>query len=160
MLSIIVAVSENNVIGCNNTLAWHLKDDLKRFKQITLNHTVIVGRKTFLALPFVLPQRKHIVVTKNKNFKFDHKDVEIENDLKSVLKQFKNKESEYFIIGGGEIYEQSLPYVDKIYLTKIFKHFDGDTFFHFPENKFNVEWESNVIINNDIPFKYINYTKK
>ncbi len=160
MLSIIVAVSENDVIGCNNDLIWNLKDDLKRFKKITINNTVIVGRKTFEALPFVLPKRKHIVITKDKNYKFKHNDVEIEYDLKKVLEKYKNEEKEYFIIGGGEIYKQALPYANKIYLTKVFENFTGDTFFKFEQNEYVVEWKSNIILNNNIPFQYINYIKK
>ncbi len=159
MLSIIVAVSQNNIIGCNNKLVWDLKDDLKRFKRITINHTIIVGRKTFNSLPFVLPKRKHIVITKDKGFKFKHKDVYIEHNLKEIIEKYKNEEKEYFIIGGGEIYKQTLPYVNKIYLTKVMKHFDGDTFFHFQKNEFVETYKSEIVINNNIPFQYINYNR-
>ncbi len=160
MISIIVAVSENGVIGCNNALVWNLKDDLKRFKDITSNHTIIVGRKTFEALPFVLPNRKHIVITNNKNYNFEHKDVSITNDLHSLLQKLKNEKEEYFVIGGGTIYEQALPYTNKIYLTEILESFEGDTFFHFDKAKYTKTYESNIIYNNNIPFKYINYNIK
>ncbi len=160
MLSIIVAVSQNGVIGCNNTLVWNLKDDLKRFKEITSHHTIIMGRKTFEALPYVLPNRKHIVITKNSNYKFQHDDVIIKNNLQQVLNEYKTSEKEHFIIGGGEIYKQSLPFVDKIYLTKILQDFKGDTYFKFKEDDFNISYKSEIIINNDIPFEYINFQRK
>ncbi len=157
MLSIIVAVANNNIIGCNNTMMWHLKDDLKRFKNITSNHTIIMGRKTFEALPFVLPNRKHIVITNNIKYNYSHKDVTISYDLKKVLKEHKNTPKESFIIGGGEIYEQALPYVDKIYLTRVLSDFNGDTTFNFNQNNFYITYKSDIIINNNIPFQYINY---
>ncbi len=160
MLSIIVAVSNNNVIGCNNALVWDLKDDLKRFKEITYNHTIIVGRKTFEALPFVLPKRKHIVITNNKNYKYSHKDVTIEHNLKKVLYTFKNLDEEYFVIGGALIYKEALPFVDKIYLTRVLDDFKGDTYFNFDVSKFDITYKSNIIFNNNIPFQYINYKRK
>lgn len=166
MLSIIVAVSENGIIGCNNTLIWNLKDDLKRFKEITSNHTIIVGRKTFEALPFVLPNRKHIVITNNENYTFMHEDVKISRNLEEILNFYKNLEEEIFIIGGGEIYKNSLDYVDKIYLTKIFYDFSdlknekNYTYFNFDESNFNITYKSEIIINDSIPFQYINYHKK
>lgn len=166
MLSIIVAVSEKGIIGCNNTLIWNLKDDLKRFKEITSNHTIIVGRKTFEALPFVLPNRKHIIITNNENYTFIHEDVKISRNFKEILNFYKNLEEEIFIIGGGEIYKNSLDYVDKIYLTKIFYDFSdlknekNYTYFNFDESNFNINYKSEIIINDSIPFQYINYHKK
>lgn len=132
MLSIVVAVSENNVIGKNNTLPWHLPGDLKKFKEITLSKskTMIMGRKTFEALPEVLPGRKHIILTRNKDYKVNNKNVEVLNDLDRI-KYFIESKEEYFLIGGGEIFKLLIPFVKKIYLTIIHEAFEGDTFFPY-----------------------------
>ena len=130
MLSFVVAVANNNVIGKNNSLVWSLPVDLKRFKDITMTQTktMIMGRKTFEALPKVLPNRKHIVLTRNKNFKPNNKNVEILHDIKD-LKPYIESEDEYFVIGGGEIFNLLMPYAKKFYLTIIHHDFEGDTFF-------------------------------
>lgn len=130
MLSFVVAVSQNNVIGKDNSLVWHLPSDLKRFKEITLSEskTIIMGRKTFEALPYVLPGRKHIILTRNKNYKVENEAVRIINDIAS-LKPMIEAEEEFFVIGGGEIYKLLMPYAKKLYLTIIHENFSGDTFF-------------------------------
>lgn len=130
MLSFVVAVGNNNVIGKDNSLAWNLPDDLKRFKEITMSKskTMIMGRKTFEALPKILPERKHIIITRNKNYKIDNKSVEVLNDIDD-LKPYIESDKEYFVIGGGEIFSQLLPFTKKIYLTRIYNDFHGDTFF-------------------------------
>jgi dihydrofolate reductase len=112
MLSFVVAVANNNVIGKNNSLVWSLPVDLKRFKDITMTQTktMIMGRKTFEALPTVLPNRKHIVLTRNKNYKPNNKNVEILHDIED-LKPYIESEEEYFVIGGGEIFNLLMPYM-------------------------------------------------
>ena len=105
MLSIIVAKASNDVIGGDNKLLWHISNDLKRFKEITSNHTIIMGRKTFESLPKVLPNRHHIVITRDKNFKVDSEEVTIVNDISDIISKFKDSEEEIFVIGGGEIYK-------------------------------------------------------
>lgn len=143
MLSISVAVAKNNVIGINNTLPWHISEDLKRFKTITSDKKMIMGRKAFESLPGILPNRMHIILTRNKDFKVDSDMVAIEYDLNSLVKKYLKCEEEVFVIGGAEIYEQFLPYVDKIYLTQIEESFDGDTY--FPEinyDEFKTEYTS------------------
>lgn len=129
MISIIVAKASNNVIGGDNKLLWHISEDLKRFKEITSGHTIIMGRKTFESLPKVLPNRHHIVITRDKNFKVDSEDVTIINDISDVISRFKDTEEEAFIIGGGEIYKTLIPYTKKLYLTRVYKDFEGDTSF-------------------------------
>ncbi|PKK38916.1 Dihydrofolate reductase [Clostridiaceae bacterium JG1575] len=128
MLSIIVAASENNVIGRDGTLIWHLPSDLKRFKKLTMGKPMIMGRKTFQSLPGVLPGREHIVLTQNKQFNSPNEKVRVIHSL-GEIEPFMASPSESFIIGGGELFRQILPYVDKIYLTRIHKSFEGDTFF-------------------------------
>lgn len=130
MLSIVVAVGENNVIGKDSSLPWYLPNDLKYFKKITLREskTMIMGRKTFESLPKLLPDRNHIILTKNKNFNIENCNIKIIHKI-NMLKSFINDKKEYFVIGGGEIFSMLLPYTEKIYMTKIHHNFSGDTFF-------------------------------
>jgi dihydrofolate reductase len=127
MINIIVAVASNGAIGKDGDLLWHISEDLKYFKKTTLNSTVVMGRKTWEALPFKpLKNRRNIILTKNEDF--TEKNAEIFHEIKEII--FLNKENEnLFIIGGGAIYKEFLPYADKIYLTKVYKDFDADTFF-------------------------------
>lgn len=162
MLSLIVAVAQNNVIGKDNKLIWHISEDLKRFKEITSGKTIIMGRKTFESLPGVLPNRQHIIVTRDKNYKVNSDKVTIVHDLNTLIDQYKNCNDEIFIIGGAEIYKQSLPHADKLYLTKINNFFDGDTF--FPEinyDYFKVEYTSEDFIDekSGITYKFVNLIK-
>ncbi|GIM29340.1 dihydrofolate reductase [Clostridium polyendosporum] len=138
MLSIIVAVAQNGVIGKNNDLIWHLPEDLKRFKKITQGHKIIMGRKTFDSLPGVLPNRHHIILTRDKNFTIDDTNIEVVYSVQHIIETYKDTDEEIFIIGGGEIYTQLLPHTNKLYLTKVKKDFEGDT--HFPEINFD-EWK-------------------
>ena len=142
MISLIAAVDKNNAIGKDNKLLFHIKEDLLFFKETTINHTIIMGRKTFEALPGVLPLRKHIILTRDKSYKVNDPQVKIKSSLKSILEDLKGKDEEVFIIGGGEIFEQVMEsgIVDKIYLTKINKSVeDADTFFpQIPNDKFKV----------------------
>ena len=163
MLSIIVAKASNDVIGGDNKLLWHISDDLKRFKEITSGHTIIMGRKTFESLPKVLPNRHHIVITRDKSFKVDSPDVEVINDISSIINRFENSKEEVFIIGGGEIYKALLPSSDKIYLTRVYKDFNGDT--KFPEINFEdwfIDYESETLVNeaDNLKFDYINLSRK
>ena len=128
MLSIVVAKAKNNIIGKDNKLLWHLPEDLKRFKQLTTGHVIIMGRKTFESLGRVLPNRKHVIFSKNPDFKVDDPNVEIINSMLQIQEYIENEE-ENFVIGGAMIYNLLMPYVKKMYVTEIDKDFDGDTFF-------------------------------
>ena len=128
MLSIIVAVAEKNVIGKDNKLLWKLSNDLKNFKSITMDHTIIMGRKTFESLPKILPGRRHIILTRDKSFAAQSEMVEVFNSVEELLHSL-DPQGEYFVIGGGEIYNALMPYSEKIYLTKVNKAFQGDTYF-------------------------------
>lgn len=125
-LSIIAAVSENNAIGKDNQLLWHLPADLKHFKALTTGHTIIMGRKTFDSIGKPLPNRRSIVVSRNTALKIEG--VELAYTLEDALRLAGNKE-EVFIIGGAEIYRQSLPFADKIYLTRVHQQHEADAFF-------------------------------
>ena len=145
MLSIIVALNENYVIGKDNKLIWHISNDLKRFKRITTGKTIVMGRKTFESLPKALPNRKHIVITGNKEYSVPDDSVMIVNDIKEIYK-YENSPEEVFVIGGGKIYEQLLPYCRRLYLTKIASEEEGDTYFpKFDMSKYRViEEEKNM----------------
>ncbi|WCO02103.1 dihydrofolate reductase [Psychroserpens ponticola] len=127
-LTIIVAAGENNAIGKDNDLIWHLSDDLKRFKSLTNGHHIIMGRKTFESFPKPLPNRIHIVITRQSNYKAPE-GVIVVNSLEDAIDASKN-DKQPFIIGGGEIYKQSIPLVDKIELTRVHSNFENaDTYF-------------------------------
>jgi len=129
VLSYVVAVSKNKVIGNDEGLPWHLTNDMKFFRQITLtgSKTMIMGRKTFESLPKVLPGRKHIVLTQNKDYKVDDENVQIIHS-KDDLMPYVNSDEEYFIIGGAEVFEVMFPYTKRMYITEIHEDFEGDTF--------------------------------
>lgn len=162
MLSIIVAIANKNVIGKDNTLIWHLPEDLKRFKTITSGKTIIMGRRTFESLGRVLPNRKHIVLCNDMEMNIDNENVEIVGDIK-CLDKYINSDEENFIIGGATIYRLLMPYANKMYITKINQDFDGDAF--FPEIK-EEEWEiintEQGIKNDENPYdyEYITYKRK
>ncbi len=130
MLSFVAAVAKNKVIGKNGNLPWYLPDDVKFFRQKTLtgSKTMIMGRKTFESLPKVLPGRKHIILTQNKDYKVDDENVQIIYSLDDLI-PYVNSEKEYFVIGGAKIFKMLLPYTKRMYITEIHKAFTGDTFF-------------------------------
>ncbi|MBE6062815.1 MAG: dihydrofolate reductase [Clostridium butyricum] len=162
MLSLIVAIADNNVIGKNNKLIWHIPEDLKRFKTITSGHKMLMGRKTFESLPDVLPNREHIIITRNKNFSINSDKVSIIHNLNNFINKYENSDEEIFVIGGAEIYKELLPFCKKIYLTRIYNSFDGDTF--FPEiniKNYTVVYESEKFTDkkSNISYKFINLLK-
>lgn len=126
-LTLIVAVSENDVIGKDNNLIWRLRNDLKRFKELTSGHCIIMGRKTFESFPKPLPNRTHIVITRQKDYKAAE-GVIITNSLEDAINE-ATQDTNPFIIGGGEIYKQALTLVGTIELTRVHHSFEGDTFF-------------------------------
>lgn len=126
-ISIIVAIAQNFAIGKNNDLLFHLPNDLKRFKQITTGHPVIMGRNTLLSLPKgALPNRRNIVITDNPQEQFDR--CEMVFSIDEAIQAVKD-EQEAFIIGGGMIYRQFFPIAGKLYLTLVHQDFEADTFF-------------------------------
>lgn len=131
----IAAIGENNELGKNNGLVWHLPDDFKRFKELTTGHHIIMGRKTFESFPKPLPNRTHIVITRQKGY--HPEGCIVVNTLKKALEKASNEEDVY-IIGGGQIYEQGIAISDKMELTRVHATFKADTF--FPEIK-NEEWD-------------------
>ena len=139
ILTYVVAVAKNKVMGKDNKLPWYLPNDRKFFRQITLRgtKTMIMGRKTFESLPKVLPGRKHIVLTQDKNYKVDDENVQIIHS-KDDLIPYVNSDEEYFVIGGAGIFKMLLLYAKRMYITEIYEDFAGDTFF---PNYDQSEWE-------------------
>lgn len=134
MIIMIAAASGNNAIGKDNDMLWRLPDDFKRFKALTSGHAIVMGRKTFESLPGILPNRTHIIVTRNKDYKVDG----CETEFSLVEALITRTENDVFIIGGGEIYKQGMELADKIELTRVHANFEGDTF--FPEINLT-EWK-------------------
>jgi dihydrofolate reductase len=159
-ISIIVAIAQNNAIGKDNRLLWHLSDDLKRFKKLTTGHTLIMGRNTFLSLPNgALPNRRHIVISDVEEDRFEGCDMA--GSLDHAI-QLAGESVECFVIGGGMVYTQFLPMAGKLYLTQVQGTFEADTF--FPEIDF-AQWSagySEIVAAGDMneyPHTYTEYTR-
>jgi dihydrofolate reductase len=159
-VTMVAAAAENNALGKDNDLVWHLPDDFKRFKSITSHHHIIMGRKTFESFPRLLPNRKHIVITKQKDYTAEN--VEIVHSIEDALDLCIGQE-EVFIIGGGQIYKQALTFADKIELTRVHGTFEADAF--FPE----IDLSKWTLINEEkhpiddrhqYAFTYLTYVKK
>ena len=161
MLSLIVAMDQNQLIGKNNALPWHLPADLKFFKKMTTGHTIIMGRKTFESIGKPLPNRRNIVLTRNKDW-MPSTDVEFFLSIEEATKTIKPEEKAY-IIGGANLYKQALPVVDEMLITKIEHVFDGDAYFP----KWNPDdWHMEVLEKGIVDEKniyhhtYLRYTRK
>ncbi|MBZ4036234.1 dihydrofolate reductase [Flavobacterium sp. 17A] len=126
MIIMIAAAAENNALGKNNELVWHLPNDFKRFKSLTTGHHIIMGRKTFESFPKPLPDRVHIVISRQENYKPEGCIV-VDSIEKAIAICPENDDN--YIIGGGEIYNLGLPFTDIIELTKVHHTFEADTFF-------------------------------
>ncbi len=126
MISLIAAIGKNNELGGNNSLLWHLPSDMQHFRDTTRGHSVIMGRKTFESIGKALPNRKNIIITRNPEYKFEN--VEVSHTLKEALRLTDEKE-EVFIIGGAEIYKESIENADKLYITHVNGEFkESDVF--------------------------------
>lgn len=162
ILSIIAAAAENNALGKDNDLLWHLPDDFKRFKKLTSGHKIIMGRKTFESFPKPLPNRTHIIITRDLNYTVDHIDCIVVHSMREALQLLK-EDSLSYIIGGGEIYKLGLEYANQIELTRVHGSFKADTFFpDFDESKWqliNEEYHPKDERHN-YDFTYLTYMKK
>ena len=163
MLSIIVAFGDNYEIGQDGTMPWHLPEDLKHFKEVTSGATILMGRRTFQSLPGVLPKRQHIIITADPSFTKDHKRVRISHDLEAELRAAQKSDEEIFIIGGGQIYKQALPFADRLYLTFVHASYpNADTY--FPEIDWS-QWEeierSEMMTEEETktPFEFVNFRR-
>lgn len=132
MITLIAAAAENNALGKDNQLVWHLPNDFKRFKEITSGHYIIMGRKTFESFPKPLPNRTHIIITRQKNYQVEG--CIVVNSIEKAI-EVAAKDEDIFIIGGAEIYAQSIDFADKIELTRVHANFEADVY--FPEINLN-----------------------
>ncbi len=148
-ISAIAAISKNRVIGKDNGLIWAIPEDLRRFKQLTTGHAVIMGRKTYESIGKPLPNRTNIIITRDKNFTASG--CIITNSLDEAFKQADN-DTEIFVIGGGQIYEQALSKIDRLYLTVIDQEAEGDTYFPAYDNF------TKVVENTPGSFEGLHYT--
>lgn len=153
MISFIFAMDEQGAIGKENNLPWHIPDDLRHFKRITMGHPIIMGRKTYESIGKPLPGRENIVITRSMNFTAPG--CKIFQDINELLDYCKEKDEEYFIIGGAEIFRLFLPYVDKMYVTKIYHEFNGDVFLP------NLDWNAFIPVTQEkgpkdekVPYDY------
>lgn len=157
-ISLIVAVSSNHVIGKNNTLPWHLPEDLKRFRALTTGHCIIMGRKTYESLGRLLPDRTTVIVTRNPNFQVEG--AIVVHSLADAVEVCEN-DTEAFIIGGAELYQQGLQYAHKLYLTQVDATVEGDAFFP-PIDAYiwqEIARESHVSVKG-LVFDYVTYIRK
>ncbi|MDP3725103.1 MAG: dihydrofolate reductase [Nanoarchaeota archaeon] len=168
MVILIAAIAENNCIGRGGKLPWHIPEDLKRFKELTTGKTVLMGRKTFESiigyLGKPLPNRKNIVITRQPNYKYgghsnlafagEESPVEIYPNIESALEARKNED--VFVIGGAEIYRQTLPLADKLFITEVQEQAEGDAY--FPEIDKGA-WKE-VSRENHKTFSFIEYAQK
>jgi len=162
LLSIIVAVSENGIIGLDNQLIWRLPDDLKRFKKLTLGHPMIMGRKTFESIGKPLPGRQSIIVTRDKDFSFEGTIV-VHSVQEAIEVAKKIETEEAFIIGGGDIYRQVQGNCDRLYITEVHTQTQGDTFFQIEKPELWQETERthhDTDENHAFSFDFVNLSRK
>jgi dihydrofolate reductase len=160
-LSIIAAVGQNNELGKDNNLIWHLKKDMQFFQKTTTGHILIMGRKTFESLPKILPNRQHLVLSR-KDLNLP-KEVKVYHDIAEFLNDYKNCEDEIFNIGGAKVYEELLPYADQLYLTEIAAtDKTANVFFpNFPQEDFVKEiLDTDIDEKTNISFKHTLYKRR
>lgn len=157
-LSIIAAVGKNNELGKDNDLLWRFKEDMKFFRETTMGHTMVMGRKTFESLPGLLPGRRHIVLTRS-GLEFPS-EVEVYRDIRDFLEVYKNVEEEIFNIGGASIYKELFDYADKLYLTEIEALKEADVYFpSFDKDAYEKE-VLGAHIEDGIEFKHVLYKRR
>ena len=159
-ITLVAAIASNNVIGKENSLPWNIPEDLKRFKQMTSGHTILMGRKTFDSIGRPLPNRQNIVMTKDENF--EQEGIKVINDFDEALELIKESNEDVFVIGGSKIYELFEPVANSLAITRILKDFEGDAF--FPDinwDLWQIEKEENFFDEkSNIECKLIEYSKK
>ncbi len=157
-ISLIVATANNGVIGINNTLPWHLPEDLKRFRALTTGHHIVMGRKTYESLGRLLPNRVTVIVTRNKSYKVEG--ALIAHSLQEAVKLCKN-DDEVFIIGGAELYKEGLKVAQQLYVTEVDLDVQGDAF--FPEFDLQ-DWQETSreahVSEKGLAFNYVVYEQK
>ena len=162
MISLIVARDKNGGIGKDGDLLCHISADLKRFKALTIGHDLIMGRKTFESLPGLLPNRRHMVITSQKDYKQSHDGIDVYHSVEDVCASLV-EDKEYFVIGGASVYESFLPLAQRMYITEIHEEFAADTY--FPQENKN-EWamtdrhDFEKTLSNKYAYSFVDYIRK
>ena len=157
-LSLIVAHAKNNVIGINNTLPWHLPEDLKRFRALTTGHHIIMGRKTYDSLGRLLPGRTTVIVTRNKHYHVDG--ALVAHSLQAAL-SLAIDDAEPFLIGGAELYKEGLKHATKLYVTEVQAEFTGDAFFETIDlNVWQLSEKNDHVSTNGLQYSDLVYVRK
>jgi dihydrofolate reductase len=160
ILSLIAAIGKNNELGKDNKLLWDLPADMRHFRETTSGHPVVMGRKTFESIGRPLPKRRNIVITRDSSY--SREGIEVVHSIEEAIALFKEIPEEVFIIGGAEIYKQSLPFANRLYITRVESNFDADAF--FPE--IGPEWQETFRddhISDEshaFPYSFLIYEKK
>lgn len=157
MVSLIVCHAEQNVIGFKNKMPWHLPNDLKHVKKLTQGNTIVMGRKTFDSLGRPLPNRRNVVLTRNRDF--DAEGIDVIHEVADI----KELEGEVFIFGGSGVYDQTMDLVDEMHITRIYETFGGDTFFpEYDESEWELVSSEEGIIDdkNRYPHEFLHFRRR
>lgn len=162
MINIIAAIGKNRELGAKNKLLWHIPEDVERFKTLTTDQVVIMGRKTYESIPEKfrpLPHRVNIIVTRDENYQINNKNVFVSHSIEDAITKAKEFNKEIFIIGGAQIYKESLKYADKLYLTLVDKEYpEADVF--FPDySEFKIKTSEENHLSGNLKFKFIELVK-
>jgi len=156
-LSIIAAIARNGVIGNDNALPWHLPEDLKRFKALTMGHHIVMGRRTYESLGRLLPGRTTVIVSRNQNYSVPG--ALVADSLQAAL-QACGDDKEVFVIGGAQMYREALLIADRLYFTEIDADFGGDTYFpHYLKDDWCEIERNNCTSSNGLPYSYVTYQR-
>jgi dihydrofolate reductase len=161
-ISLIAALATNNVIGKENDLVWRLPDDFKRFKKITSDHFILMGRKTMESLGKPLPNRTHLVITRNKDYKVPEGHYVFDSVEEAFIFCQKRNVTQLYVIGGGEIYKQTLPIADELVLTEVEATPEGDTYFpEFDKDNWKISYSEYHPADerHQYAFTYVNYER-
>lgn len=157
-LTMIAAIGKNRELGKDNDLIWHFPSDLKFFKEQTKGHMMVMGRKTFDSLPGMLPNRKHIVISRsNPNLP---KEVEIFENIDDFIESYKTSDEEIFVIGGASIYAQFLEKADRLVLTEIEQSYDADVYFPQFDPSLYIRKELGSVHEKDTDYTFVEYIKR
>jgi len=148
---LVAAVAQNYALGKNNQMIWHLPNDFKHFKNLTTGHFILMGRKTFESFPKPLPNRTHLIISRNSNYQVPENCFVFSSIEEAILFAEKNKQEKLFVIGGGEIYKQTIALATELSITEVHESFDADTYFPEIDQKF---WKSVEVISNKIDEKH------
>lgn len=159
MISLLVAVDLNRVIGVDNKMPWHIPEELKYFKEVTMGKAIVMGRKTYESIGRPLPGRLNIIITRNEGYSVEG--AEVLHDLNAAIERGKEYSEEVVIIGGAEIFNLSMPMADRLYITVIRNSYEGDTFFpEYNDGSWKLTSESEDHHTADgIPYSYLIYDR-